>query len=327
MTTPPHASDSGSASAPDSGADPALLLEAAPWALAAMIGTLRDAAADPLDHVLAAHPRRTAVLEAAGLVRRDGDAFTVTPLLHIADPATARSAAAARLSALRQAVTVAESEQTGGAAPAWERHDDDVLLNQGRASAATGRAIATRVVPALPGLAERLAQSGSRILDVGTGVAALALALATAFPHAELVGIDVLQRVLDLARIELAEADPAVASRMTLRLQDAGALDEQAAYDLIWLPVPFLSDAALESAIPRVRTALRPGGWLVAGTNPAAEHPLRRAVAAWTADLNGGSSGDTDRVAETLTAAGFCGEQRFPTVPGGPVLLAARRDG
>lgn len=136
-----------------------------------------------------------------------------------------------------------------------------------------------------------------------------------------------MQRVLDLARTELAEADPAVASRITLRLQDIGALDEQAAYDLIWLPVPFLSDTALESAIPRVHAALRPGGWLVTGTNPAAEHLLRRAVAAWTADLNGGNSGDTDRVGEALTAAGFCGEQRFPTVPGGPVLLAAQRDG
>jgi len=108
MTTPPHGTHShGSASAPApapaSGTELALLLEAAPWALAAMIGTLRDAAADPLDAVLTAHPRRTAVLEAAGLVGRDGDAFTVDPLLQIADPATARSAAAARLSALRSA--------------------------------------------------------------------------------------------------------------------------------------------------------------------------------------------------------------------------------
>lgn len=85
---------------------------------------------------------------------------------------------------------------------------------------------------------------------VGTGVAALALALAAAFPHAEPVGIDVSQRVLDLARTELAEADPAVASRITLRLEDVGTLDEHAAYDLIWLPAPFLSEASLESAIP-----------------------------------------------------------------------------
>ncbi|WP_194920652.1 SAM-dependent methyltransferase [Catenulispora rubra] len=321
MTVPAH----DSPDSPDPRTELALILEATPWALAAMIGTMRDAATAPLDEVLAAHPRRTAVLEAAGLVRRDGDAVTVDPVLDVADAASAHSAVAARLSALRQAVTVAASEQTAGAAPAWERHDDDVLLNQGRASAGTGRALATRIVPALPGLAERLARPGSRVLDVGTGVAALALALATALPAVEVVGIDVMRRVLDLAGTELAEADPAAAGRVTLRLEDVGALSEEAAYDLVWLPAPFLSDAALQSAIPRVFRALRPGGWVVAGTNPAPEHPLHRAVAAWTAELNGGSSSDTASVEEALVAAGFRDERRYPTVPGGPVLVAAQR--
>jgi SAM-dependent methyltransferase len=326
MTSPTLDPGSGTAaSTPDARTELALVLEAAPWALAAMIGTVRDAATAPLAEVLAAHPRRTAVLEAAGLVHRSGDTLTVDPLLDPADAATAHSAVAARLSSLRQAVTTAANEQGSDAEPAWQRHDDDVLRNQGRASAATGRALAGRVVPALPGLAERLAGPGSRVLDVGTGVAALALSVAGAFPAAEVVGIDVLQRVLDLARTELAGADPAVASRITLRLEDAGAVAEEDAYDLVWIPVPFLSDAALDSAIPRLFRALRPSGWLVAGTNPAAAHPLHRAVAAWTADLNGGNAADTDSVGEALAAAGFGEQHRFPTVPGGPVLLAAQR--
>lgn len=66
---------------------------------------------------------------------------------------------------------------------------------------------------------------------------------------------------------------------------------------------------------------------MITGTNPPAEDPLWRAVTAWTTDLNGGNSGNTDHVGEVLRAAGFCDEQRFPTVPGGPVLLAARRAG
>ncbi|MEY9895249.1 hypothetical protein ABIA31_008938 [Catenulispora sp. MAP5-51] len=178
MTTPPLT--------PDSRTDLALILEAAPWALAAMIGTVRDAASAPLDRVLADHPRRTAVLEAAGLVRRVGDSLVVDPVLDVADPATAHSAAAARLSSLRQAVTAAAAEHTTDATDA-------------------------------------------------------------------------------------------------------------------------------------------PGGWLVAGTNPGSEHPLRRAVEAWTADLNGGNRGDTDSVGHALKAAGFGDQRRFPTVPGGPVLLGARR--
>jgi SAM-dependent methyltransferase len=311
----------------DSETDPVVLLEAAPWAVAATIGTLRDVAttATPIRDVLAAHPQRTAVLEAAGLVWGSGADLGVHPMLDIADPATARSAMAARLSALKQAAAAAEGEQAVGGEPAWARQDDEVLLNQGRASAASGRALATRVVPVLPGLAEALAGGKGRVLDVGTGVAALALALAAELPAAEVVGIDVLQRALDLARGELALAEPDVAARVSLRLEDVGAIAEHEAYDLVWLPVPFLPDAAFQAAVPRLRAALRPGGWLVAGTNPAVADPLRQAVAAWTASLNGGNSSHTDGVAEMLRAAGFTDEQRFPTVPGGPVLLAVRR--
>ncbi|MFE7750334.1 hypothetical protein [Streptomyces sp. NPDC057428] len=91
--------------------------------------------------------------------------------------------------------------------------DDAVLLGQGRASAMTGRALATRVVPALPGLADRLGAAGSRILDVGTGIAALVLVLAQEFLRAEVVGIDTLHRALGPAREELAAAEPDVVGR------------------------------------------------------------------------------------------------------------------
>ncbi|MFD0634782.1 SAM-dependent methyltransferase [Catenulispora yoronensis] len=280
----------------------------------------------PLQNVLATNPERTAVLEAAGLVRRGAGGFTVHPVLEPADPATGRSVVAARLSGLRQALDAAESEQIPGAEQRWAQQSDEVLLNQGRASAATGRAIAGRVVPALPGLPERLARAGARILDVGTGVAALAVVLATEFPAAEVVGVDVLQRALDLAKAELEQAGPEAAARIAVRLQDVGDISEQNAYDLVWLPIPFLSGPALTAALPRLHTALRPGGWLVAGTHQAFSDPLRQAVAAWTGYLNGGNSAsDTDRAAEALRTAGFGDDRRFPTVPGGPILLAARK--
>lgn len=307
------------------GADPAATLEASAWALAALVGVVRDATATPLTDVLAADPQRTAVLEAVGLVRREGTTLTPHPSLVYADEPTARSAVAARLSSLRQAVAAATQTPAGATGGGWAEQDDAVLLNQGRASAMTGRALATKVVPALPGLAERLADEGGRILDVGTGVAALALALAHEFPRTEVVGIDILERVLDLARKELAGAEPDVADRISLRSLDVVDLTEQAAYDLAWLPAPFLAEAALNVALPRLRDALRPGGWIVVGTNPAAPDPLRQAVAGWNAVRNGGNSYDTDRMTRTLTASGLEEARQFPTVPGGPVLVGARR--
>ncbi|MFD6534392.1 hypothetical protein [Streptomyces sp. NPDC060184] len=41
-----------------------------------MLGTIAEAVENPLAGVLESDPARTAVLEAAGLVRREGDAFT-----------------------------------------------------------------------------------------------------------------------------------------------------------------------------------------------------------------------------------------------------------
>lgn len=312
-------------SAPDpADVDPAATLEAAAWAMAALIGTLDAAATEPLADVLAADPRRTAVLEEAGLLRRAGDTLTLHPSYRYPDGPSYRSAAQARLSSLRQAVAAASGGQ--GREGGWADLDDEVLRNQGRASAGTGRAIASRVVPVLPGLADRLDAPGGRILDVGTGIAALALALAEAFPRAEVVGLDILERVLDLARKELADAGSSAAGRVTLRHGDVADVAERAAYDLVWLPAPFLSESALTAALPRLVAALKPGSWIVVGTNPAASDPLRRAVAGWNAVRNGGNDVDADRMADALAAHGLADVRAFPTVPGGPVLVAARRD-
>ncbi|MEW2290397.1 methyltransferase domain-containing protein [Streptomyces sp. NPDC047841] len=307
------------------GEDPVATLEAAAWAMAAVVSTQRQALSQPLQDVLAGDPRRTAVLESVGLVRRDAGGFAVHPSLLQADALTARSAVEAKLSSLRQAVSAAASDAEDSAGPGWGAQDDEVLLGQGRASAATGRALAGKVVPELPGCAGRLQAEGSRILDVGTGVGALAAVLAAGFPAARVEGIDVLERALDLAGAELAAADPAVAARVSLRRQDAAELSEKERYELIWLPAPFLSEEALRAALPRLAAALVPGAWLVAGTNPAADDALRRSVGRWTATRGGGNSFDTVRMGEELAALGLEEPRTFPTVPGGPVLVAARR--
>ena len=156
--------------------DPASALDAAAWTLAALISTLRDAATAPLADVLAAAPQRTAVLEAVGLVDRKDDGFTVHPSLHLGQPL-----AEWMLSSLRQAVSAATRDGNGTVSGGWALQHDEVLLGHGRASAATGRALATKIVPELTGLA-RLNVAGSRVLDVGTGVAAIAVTLAREFP-------------------------------------------------------------------------------------------------------------------------------------------------
>ncbi|MFJ5293023.1 methyltransferase domain-containing protein [Streptomyces sp. NPDC088348] len=299
--------------------DPVALLEGQVWALAAVVATLRETGTSSLEEALAADPARTAVLEAAGVVRRDGEKLIAAPVLRLG-PASSNMASA-RLSSMRQAVAAASGEAVSG----WDAQSDDVLLDQGRASAGTGHALATRLVPSLPGLADRLATAGSRILDIGTGTGALALALAQDLPHVHVTGIDSLERAIRLAGQELDKAGPGSADRVEVRHQDAVDLRERDLYDLIWLPAPFLSGDALNACLPHVTAALTSGGWLVAGTNPAQPEPLLAAVADWTAARNGGSALTSHRMNQALSDLGFQDLRQIPTAPGGPVLVAGRR--
>lgn len=293
-------------------------LDSTAWALAAVIATYRDAAQGSLAAALAADPDRTAVLEAAGLARRTGDG--IVPHAALRDGPGVGNTAAARLSSLRQAVGAAAGEIPRS----WDAQPDQVLLDQGHASAGTGRAIATLLVPTLAGLAGRLATPGSRVLDIGTGVAALAGALVRELPHVRVTAIDSMERAVRLARAELGRAG-LPAERVEVRLQDVADLREPGAYDLVWLPVPFLSEKSLTTSLPHIVDAVAPGGWLVAGTNPAPSGQLAVAVARWQAIRNGGNFFNSDHVAVTLRELGLGDVEQRPTVPGGPVLVVGQR--
>lgn len=302
------------------GDDPTAGLVTALWAHAAALSTMREALSAPIEQVLAAHPERTAVLEQVGLAEQGPDGPVPHPSLRLPDRSAATARLEARLSALRQAVAVAAGAQPAG----WAEQDNAVLLHQGRASAGTGCALAEKLVPALPGLAERLDAPGARVLDVGTGVAALAIALARALPRVEVLGIDIAERPLVLARQEIAAA-PDASSQVTVRQQNVADIAERDAFDLIWLPAPFLSEKVLAEALPRVTAALAENGWIVIGTNPVSADPLTAAVDRWSAVRGGGSAYNAPRATADLAAAGLTDVCSFPTVPGGPVLVAARR--
>jgi methylase of polypeptide subunit release factors len=102
-------------------------------------------------------------------------------------------------------------------------------------------------LPMLGGLAEALARPGARMLDVGTGVAAMAVAYAELFPELTVVGLDVLPRALALAAATVAASG--VADRVVLREQDVTTLDDEQAQRLL-----------CEAALQDVTTAPTPPG-------------------------------------------------------------------
>jgi hypothetical protein len=206
------------------------------WSTAALVLAIQRAASD--EQQAAAR----AVLEASGLnevARREG----------------AGGLAAQAAAPIHQVASLLRGEGR-----MWAAQSDEALVAQGRASAQGAAAFAQFGLPMLAGLREAF-DGGARMLDVGTGVAALAVAYAELFPRLTVVGIDVLPRVLALAAQTVSASS--VADRVILREQDVSSLDEPETYAFAWVPAPFLPASGLAAGVERVVDALRPGGWLM----------------------------------------------------------------
>ena len=113
----------------------------------------------------------------------------------------------------------------------------------------------------MAGLDELLSDPAATMLDVGVGVAAMAVAYCEAFPGLQVVGLDVFPRALALARRTIDDAG--MADRVELRRQDVANLEDEGVFCLAWLPAPFVPPAALDadSRVSSVAWSLPAGSW------------------------------------------------------------------
>ncbi len=189
--------------------------------------------------------------------------------------------------------------QNAGRPPGWVLQDPAVLQALGQASRQNIRSIM-----ALAANRPRLAASlAGRFLDVGTGVGAMALEAAEQCPSLQVVGIDIWQPSLALARINVAASPHA--ARIEIRPKDVTQLDEFAAYTLAWLPVPFLPRAVVEAAVDRLVVALVPNGHLVVGLFAVPTDKAGAALTALRVVRNGGDMWDIGEIEQLLRARGF----------------------
>jgi SAM-dependent methyltransferase len=186
--------------------------------------------------------------------------------------------------------------------PGWVYDDPLVLRSQGRASAVIAGLIA-QSAPAMDGLEAALGRDGAAICDVGAGVAGLCVAFCRTWPAARVTGLEPWPAAVRLAREEIAASG--VEDRIELREQLVEDLDDADAFDLAWLPAPFLPPAILPAALERTHAALRPGGWIVFGLYAGPAEPLAERLADLRSIRSGGSATRPDEAAERLTAAGF----------------------
>ena len=233
--------------------------------------------------------------------------------LELPEGATPEQFAATAAAPLLQAAAAVQ----GG--DAWDALPDEALIAQGQSSGQAAWAFSTFLFPELPGLVEALSQPGARMLDVGTGVGALAKGFLDLYPELHVVGLDVMPRVLDLAR--RADHGP----RLELRLQDVADLDEPSSYDLTWVPSMFVPLPTLKEGVRRMVDALKPGGWLVTSFARPPADPTALALFRFRQTAYGGAQLDADGITGLLRDAGLQDVRSLDTPPGAPGIAAGRR--
>jgi release factor glutamine methyltransferase len=149
------------------------------------------------------------------------------------------------------------------------------------------------------------APHGSRIVDVGTGSGAIALALAKELPTAEIHATDISAAALEVARANAARHE--LTSRIKFHKTDLLSGFPPASFDNVVSNPPYVGDSEEESVqlevrkfeprhavfagptgvevierlIPQAREALRPGGWLVFEISGTIAERVRCLLSAW----------------------------------------------
>lgn len=209
----------------------------------------------------------------------------------------------------------------------WDIEDPALLDAIGVAAAGHAQMLTAAGVPALDGLAARMSAPGGRFLDVGVGVGGLAIAMARMWPELQIDGVDIHAPALELARQNVAASG--LAHRIQVRAQPAETLPDVDAYDLIWVPTPFLQESLLPAVARRSLAALRPGGWAVFSPGPEArEGDLQSAVWRLLPATFGGHSVAATETEQIMHDAGFAHVSTLPLPPGGPVdMVVGQRIG
>jgi hypothetical protein len=207
---------------------------------------------------------------------------------------------------------------------AWDFTSPELLSGIGGVARGHAQEITREIVPALAGLADRLRSPGAAFLDVGVGVAGLAVAFAQMWPEVRIVGIDPWQPSLAIARRTVDDAN--LGDRIELREQGGEALADEAAFDLAWVAFPFIPERVMVRTLERTRQALRPGGWAVLGlSNHASAPPIPAAAMGLRVMMFGGPDWNAERTEAELRSLGYVDVHTLPIVPGSVLVNVVGR--
>ncbi len=164
----------------------------------------------------------------------------------------------------------------------FQEHDEELIEAAANATTGITQFVSRAILRRLPGLRGR---DDAAVLDLGCGTGGMLVALAKAFPHGRVVGVDTEPRSVEKAQARIRAAG--LEGRVEARLAAAEEVDKAGAFDLVTM-IQVLHETKQEvrdSILARAHAALRPGGVLLIVDEPYPHHPgaLREApVAALT---------------------------------------------
>lgn len=215
---------------------------------------------------------------------------------------------------LRQGLDTIERPGRGGQ---WAHVDPELLQGLGRLSGAIVQAFRAAAESVLG--VQALSADGAAILDIGTGTGWLAIACARAWPGARVVGIDLYEPSLSLAKGNVEREG--LAERVELRAVDATQLDEREAYDAIWVPLPFLPPEVVPTIVARAAVALRPGGAALLGNFAGPPDRLSQLLLELRTIRAGGKVWSAGEAVALMQGAGLVDGREIPRSWAAPVQL------
>lgn len=206
--------------------------------------------------------------------------------------------------------------------PVWQIDDPDVLQTMGDLSRALPRRILAFAL-SRPLLAKAAA---GRFLDIGTGVGAIALEAAARCATLQVVGLDIWEPSLQLARANVS-ASP-FADRIEIRNQSIVDLDEKSAYTLAFIAAPFMSREIVEIALERLSAAIVPDGYIVISIYTPQHDEVSGALTILRRVRGGGHPWTVEGITDAINTAGFIDVEVQPGLPHlgiSPTLIFARQ--
>ena len=233
-----------------------------------------------------------------------------------------RDSAAVIQTVFRQSIELLENPERS---PGWRHEDPAMLQSQGQMSRHIIHSI-DALADQCPGLRATLRRPGT-LLDVGTGTGWLAIEAVRIWPALRVVGIDVWEPALAIARKNVEQSQ--FAQRIELRSQAVEQLADSSAYAVAYFPGSFIASEITLTALDQIYQALEPAGWLVFALWTASEDSLAAAVANLRIVRSGGHPWTSAEAENLLGTVGF---ERIKVLPadttGSPIsFVVARRPG